>query len=842
MLTSTLGGDGRTALQRIAQTLTQRAPEVATAVEQVLGAAETLLGKYVRLQHVQSQLSGDAFSDWHFASGRIESGRRWKTLLDYSEDELPDTIAAWQAQIHPDDWQPFLAAVDQHTRAGSSFCRIECRLRSKHGEWKWLLLKGQVVVRDKRGKPLRMLLLQRDIDAFKRATSDAVFAKESAEAANRARGNFLAHMSHEIRTPMNGIIGMTDLALDTQLDGEQRHYLKTVKSSAEALLAIVNDILDFSKIEAGKLRFEHIPFVLADLVFEAARAQAITAHRKGLELLVSIADDVPHTVVGDPSRLRQVLTNLLSNAIKFTAAGEISLAVSSETQDADAHEANIRFAVHDTGIGIPVEQQALIFEAFTQGHASTTRRFGGTGLGLTICRHLVSRMHGQIWLESRQAEGSCFYFTARLAIELGSARPLAEPLAGRRAVLLKHHPGITAQLTEMLVRCGVKTSVIAEPGTALRTITESRNAGFPFDFVIVDGLMPAPGGLALAESWQTSAGPEKLIMVLTTEQQHQHLDRLRTMGVGAHLVKPISASDLLAALQLVEGTAGAPTPLLDPVDFVNHPVTAATPALAVLLVEDNPVNQEVAKRLLEKQGCLVTLANNGAEAVERFEQKRFDVIMMDMQMPIMNGIEATESIRAREMRRSWVSCEGFKPVRIIAMTANAMHGDRERCLEAGMDDYVAKPIRPQDLYAALDRCRISPEESTLATTSADSDLTTSALDLAAAIGDLGDHDLLVTAARMLLAEWNQHRTAIHSSLLMRERAQLAQAAHTLKSLLAMFHAERARSKALELERAASGFADHTDWEDCARISAALDDELTGIRAQLERFVDGGSDR
>ena len=293
-------------------------------------------------------------------------------------------------------------------------------------------------------------------------------------------------------------------------------------------------------------------------------------------------------------------------------------------------------------------------------------------------------------------------------------------------------------------------------------------------------------------------------------------------------------NDLQAALQLVaHGTDDAPA-LLEPPDFTDAPV--AKPALAVLLVEDNPVNQEVARRLLEKRGCQVTLANNGAEALDRFEQNRFDVILMDMQMPIMDGVEATEAIRARELRRSWVCSTGFRAVRIIAMTANAMHDDRQRCFDAGMDDYLTKPLRPTDLDAAIDRCRTSEETPETETVIAESTLSGSSLDLEAAIGDLGDRDLLVTAARMLLAEWNQHCAAIHSSLSGRDRPQLAQAAHTLKSLLAIFHAELARKHALELERAASVAT--TDWDDCHRIAESLDDELAGVKVRLARFVRG----
>ncbi|MBE2260753.1 MAG: response regulator [Rhodobacteraceae bacterium] len=837
-LARVLGDQPERRMEELLAALADRAPDLATSVAGVVDASDALVTKYVRLHGVQAELSGDAFSDWHLGEGRIESGRGWKTLLGYAEDELADSITVWRKLAHPEDLKAFNAVVAAHAQGKSPVVQSMCRMRTRAGHWKWLLLKGRIVAHDRNGQPLRMLLLQRDITDFKRAEETALVAKESAEAANRARGTFLANMSHEIRTPMNGIIGMTDLALDTQLDAEQRHYLKTVKSSAESLLAIVNDILDFSKIEAGKLHFEELPFVLTSLVFEAARGQAITAHKKGLEVIVTVAQEVPARVIGDPARLRQVLANLLGNAIKFTETGEIEVSVS--VDESAVGTTLLRFAVRDTGIGIPAARQKAIFEAFSQADDSTTRRFGGTGLGLTICSHLVQMMNGRLWLESVEGQGSCFAFTARFGVDTSIvAQAPPTPFGGQRALLLEHHPAVAAQLAQLLGRHGIDCSAIKDPQAAVRAIAKSRALGFPFDYVLVDALMPSPGGLALAESWRGGDCPEKLIVLLTTEQQRQDLDRLRALEVGTHLVKPIAPDDLLAALTLLSSAADEATPMLAPFNFEVDAAGQDFRRIEALLVEDNPVNQELAKRLLEKRRYKVTLANNGAEAIDRFEQQSFDLILMDMQMPVMGGIEATESIRAREMRRSWVISHAFKPVSIIAMTANAMEGDRQRCLEAGMNDYVPKPIRPQELYAAIDRCLEQGSGDEPLPPADDSALTATSLDLNAAARDLGDRELLLTMAEMLVAEWRQHLARIRSSLQGKDAPQLTMAAHTLKSLLAMFHAEKARRLALDIERLAKPAAgSDVDWPRCAQRVDALSEEMDRLKPEMDRFVRG----
>lgn len=582
------------------------------------------------------------------------------------------------------------------------------------------------------------------------------------------------------------------------------------------------------------MQFEALSFKLRDVLQEAVRVLAVSAHKKGLELIADIRPEVPRRVIGDPTRLRQVVINLLGNAIKFTEQGEVALTVDVEL--ATENSIFLRFAVRDTGIGVPPEKQQEIFEGFSQADVSTTRRFGGTGLGLAISARLVQLMDGRVWLSSAPGVGSTFYFTARFGCEDVGLNTTFEqmPGRGRRALVIEDNPAAAQCLLEMLERLEVQASVVPDGAAAVAAIERTRAVDFAYDYIFADANMDAPAGFSLAESWGASGRVERLLMMLTTENQRHDMARLRELKVSAHLIKPIADDDLLDALTLIE------KPVSSAIDFApfDIPEMAAgdRPHLQVLLVEDNPVNQELALRLLEREGYQVVVANNGAEALDRFEDTRFDVILMDMQMPVMGGIEATEAIRAREMRRSWVVSQDFRPVYIVAMTANVMASDRDRCLEAGMNDYVAKPLRLDSLRAALDRATGKDSDGLPAfpvTNASDDDVL---LDLKAALRDIGDAELCATMASMLLAEWDEHVGRVRQALDASEPQELRMHAHTLKSLLAMFHANHARRRALELESAAMS-AGVVDWPRCHQLFGALVNDLTAIRPRLKAFVE-----
>ncbi len=838
-LQEVFGGEGEPQFrQLLEQVRAGGQAEAADGLEKLLALVDSTYRAYagLNLSGWHTKLSGDALTDWNLINGTIDSGRHWKTMLGYADGDLDNSIAQWRRMIHPDDLQVLQARTDAHIASQDAFFEAECRFKAADGMWRWFLLRGAVAARNGEGRPVRLLLLQRDISKVKSAESALIAAKESAEAANKVRGAFLANMSHEIRTPMNGIIGMTELALDTALDAEQSHYLKTVKSSAEALLTIVNDILDFSKIEAGKMEFEALPFAIHDTVLEAVRVLAVSAHKKGLELLADVRPEVPLRVVGDPTRLRQVIINLVGNAIKFTERGEVVLKVAIEqTNDSSVY---LRFSVRDTGVGVPPDKQQAIFEAFSQADVSTTRRFGGTGLGLAICARLVQLMDGKVWLESTPGQGSTFHFSGRFGVE-PSSQPASPPrkYQGRRALVIEGNATVGRYLVELLDGQGIQASLSADGEAAVAAIEGSRAVEFPYDYILASAGMEAPAGFALAESWQQSGRPEKLIVMLTTENQRHDLNRLREIGVAAHLVKPVGRADLVDALALFDSPGG---PELD--DAVLSQIDldglsgADDLAMNILLVEDNPVNQELASRLLERQSHRVTLANNGAEAVDLFDSAHFDVILMDMQMPVMGGIEATEAIRSREMRRSWVVSHEYRPVYIIAMTANVMASDRDRCVEVGMNDYVAKPLRPAELFAALERARGAgrgEESLVLANVPGGG---AKPLDLASALRDIGDAELFATMAGMLLAEWDAHLGRLGRALEASESHEARMHAHTLKSLLAMFHADLARRRAQEIEQATMA-VENVDWAGCRRIYAALVDEMIRIKPYLERYVE-----
>ncbi len=713
------------------------------------------------------------------------------------------------------------------------------KLIDRDGRESWASV-TKVPIYTKSGSVTGIIGISRDITQLKEAETALEQARDTALETARVKSEFLANMSHEIRTPMNAITGMTGLLLDTPLNLEQREFTQTIRASTDNLLGIISDILDFSKIEAGKLTFETIDFDLRELVESAAEMLAARAQAKNVELACSLDANVPTLLRGDPGRIRQIIANLLSNGVKFTERGEVIVRVALETDSAAPTRLRVRVSVTDTGIGISHKALPLIFHAFTQADGSTTRKYGGTGLGLAISRQMVELMHGQIGVESTLGAGSTFWFTLPLEKQpAGAPRPPRAPddLACQRALIVDDNATHRQILHQQFTRWQLRANEAAGGREALDLLRMEAAIGDPFSLVVLDLHMPEMDGLTLARAIKSDSRLVRSRLIMLTPLGHR-LDaaEMQAAGISACLVKPVKEARLLDALVTVAAAGFIEPP---PPEKTHHPAAhapeAATPhqSVRVLLAEDNAVNQKLGLRQLKKLGYAAHTANHGMEVLEALQHETFDLILMDCQMPEMDGYEVTRRIRALEAARP---AGEKKSAYIIALTANALEGDRARCLAAGMNDYITKPVHLPDLEAALTRGtrHLQPPPA--------ADPATSVLDLAVLAGlmelrEPGQPDPVQELIELFLRDSLVRLEKMESAIAAQDAAAVASAAHSLKGSASNLGARGLAALNANLEKQGKA----GDWSEMKKLHPLIKAEFERVQKTLIAFVRAATD-